>query len=356
MSRSINNTPEVQALLDARAPVCCGISGGKDSHAVAWALSQELKDYEGPKILIHSDLGSVEWEDSHPACQRIADKIGWELITCSRRAGGMMHRWNARWASSIRRYIEMETVVVVLPWSTPAMRFCTSELKVGPITSALKKRFGRVPMINVTGVRGEESSARAKQPIVSVEKKLPPGSLNWRPIHHWLIQDVWDAIKDSGVTAHEAYSRFGSSRVSCRFCILANEADLRASLVDPAAQAIYTEMCDLELKSGFAFQGSRWLTSLGIDLIPDGAIRLENAKQLQTMRTEAQAWLPKHLQFTRGWPHCVPTEEETEKLATMRRKVGHLYGWDVKYTTGKEVRERYQKLMEIKAAKDKAKK
>lgn len=354
MTATIEVPPEVEQLLQGSAPVALGVSGGKDSHAVAWALAQLLKDYQGPKLLIHADLGSVEWEDSLPACQRIADRIGWELVTCSRRAGGMMQRWQARWESSQRRYAAMETVAVVLPWSTPGMRFCTSELKVDPITSALKKRFGKVPIINVTGVRGEESRARAKQPTVSPGAKLPPGSLSWRPIHHWLLQDVWAAIEASGVDGHEAYVRFGSTRVSCRFCILANEADLKASLKDWRAQGIYLEMCDLELESGFAFQGSRWLSSLGLDIIPDGEARLERAKALAAARVEAQEWLPKHLQFSRGWPHCVPTIKEADQLAEMRRTVAQLYGWETQYTTGKTVRARYKELWQLKQEKEAA--
>lgn len=364
----IDLTPEVLALLQAGAPVAVGVSGGKDSHAVAWALSQYLKDYTGPKVLIHSDLGSVEWLDSFPACQRIADRIGWELISCTRAAGGMMERWEARWQSSIRRYTLMETVAVVLPWSTPAMRFCTSELKVGPITSTLKKRFGnKTPILNVTGVRAEESTARAKQPVVSVEKNLPDGSLNWRPIHSWKLQDVWDAIAESGVAAHEAYRLFGSSRVSCRFCILANAADLKASLKDPEALAIYRRMCELELESGFAFQGNRWLTSLAPELLDQGPGRsygsadvpwgisgagmLVNAQLLCDQRRAAEAWIPKHLQFTKGWPHCVPTLEESEKLAAMRRTICKLYGWQTPYGEAKSVQDRYQELWDLKQSK-----
>ena len=343
-------TPEIQTLLEAKAPVAVGVSGGKDSHAVAWAMAEALKDYEGPKVLIHADLGSVEWLDSHPACQRIADRIGWELITCARPAGGMMERWESRWQSSIRRYTAMETVSVVLPWSTPSMRFCTSELKVGPITAALKKRFGnKTPMINVTGVRAEESAARAKQPVSAPENKLPKGSMNWRPIHHWKLQDVWDTIAASGVDAHEAYSLFGSSRVSCRFCILANEADLRASLKDPAAASIYRRMCDLELESAFAFQGNRWLTSLAPELLPDyGDIRLSQAQAKAARRTELQAWIPKHLQFTKGWPHCVPDAEEAQKLAVMRREICNMYGWGSPFLDADTIRDRYNELMKSK--------
>ena len=59
--KKLSIPPEVQTLLDQEAPVAVGVSGGKDSHAVAWALSKFLKGYEGPKVLIHSDLGDVEW-------------------------------------------------------------------------------------------------------------------------------------------------------------------------------------------------------------------------------------------------------------------------------------------------------
>lgn len=348
----IATTPEVNALLAANAPVAVGVSGGKDSHAVAWALANHLRDYGGPKVLIHSDLGSVEWLDSFPACRRIAERIGWELIECRRPAGGMMERWESRWESSRRRYCDLRTVAVVLPWSTPAMRFCTSELKVDPITAALKKRFGKVPIINVTGVRAEESASRAKQPVSSPGAKLPPGSLAWRPIHHWSLQDVWDAIEASGVLPHEAYRLFGSSRVSCRFCILANEADLRVSLLDPAAAEIYRRMCALELASGFAFQGNRWLTSLAPDLVPHGAERLEKAKELADLREDAQDWLPKHLQFTKGWPHCVPSRTEAEALAFMRQQICGLYGWETPYRTTDTVLARYQELWDLKKAKE----
>jgi tRNA(Ile)-lysidine synthase TilS/MesJ len=75
--KGLSITHEVQKLLDAGAPLAVGVSGGKDSQAVSWALSQFLRDYEGPKILVHSDLGTVEWLDSLPACRRIAERIGW---------------------------------------------------------------------------------------------------------------------------------------------------------------------------------------------------------------------------------------------------------------------------------------
>jgi len=348
-SKTITATPEVDALLAANVPVCIGVSGGKDSHAVALEMSRYLADYTGPKLLIHADLGSVEWADSLPSCQRIADCIGWELITTRRAAGGMMERWESRWQSSIRRYLELSTVALVLPWSTPSMRFCTSELKVDPITSAIKKRFGKTPVLSITGVRAEESTSRAKQPIASPAAKLPAGSLSWRPIHHLTLHQVWESISASGVPAHEAYQIFKSSRVSCRFCILAAEADLIASLSDPAAHPIYRRMAELELTSGFSFQG-KWLTRLAPQLIENGPARLQQAIALAEARKKAEAWIPKHLAFTKGWPHCLPSHEEAESLAAMRRTICHLYGWQSPYLTASTIRDRYQQLLSLKPA------
>ena len=346
--KTINVPPDVQMLLDRKAPVCVGISGGKDSAAVAWAVAQHLQGYEGPKLLVHADLGVTEWKDSWESCRRIANRIGWELVDCRRPSGDMMDRWESRWESSRRRYTSMETAAVVLPWSTPAMRFCQSELKVDPITSLLKRRFGKVAIINVTGVRAQESATRAKQAVCAPAAKLPVGSLAWRPIHHWSVEEVWEAISESGIEAHEAYEKFGSSRVSCVWCILASEVDLLAGLKDDRNHALYARMCGLELASGFAFQGNRWLTSLAPELVPDGADRLVQAKELAVLREAAQMWLPKHLQFTKGWPNCVPTLEESAALAEMRRKVCSLYGWETPYATTETVQARYRELWELK--------
>jgi 3'-phosphoadenosine 5'-phosphosulfate sulfotransferase (PAPS reductase)/FAD synthetase len=349
--KNIEIPPEVQDLLDRGVPVIIGTSGGKDSSAVCFAIAHHLRDYPGPKLLLHADLDEVEWLDSWPSCQRMAAGSGIELASCTRPAGGMMLRWESRWTSSIRRYCEMTTVSVVLPWSTPAMRFCQSELKVDPITAYIKRRFGQVPVLNVTGVRAEESASRAKQPVCAPVAKLPPGSLAWRPIHRWTLQDVWDAIALSGVAPHEAYTNYGSSRVSCRWCILASEADMRASLQDPAGWSIYARMCDLELDSGFAFQGNRWLTSLAPHLVQGGSDRLLQAQELAALRVSFQAWVPKHLQFTKGWPHCVPEWHECERLAEMRQRVCGLYGWQSPYLTALAVRDRYQELWELKQSK-----
>src|SRR5689334_19829780 len=133
----ICSTTEIDALIEIQAPVAIGVSGGKDSQAAALATFDYLnsKGHTGPRILIHSDLGVVEWEDSIAVCKRLAEYLKCELIIVQRKAGDMMDRWESRWESSVRRYTNLETVTLVLPWSTPAMRFCTSELKTHLITA-----------------------------------------------------------------------------------------------------------------------------------------------------------------------------------------------------------------------------
>lgn len=123
-------TPEVSEWLAAGAVCALGLSGGKDSQAMAIRVDEYLDEigHQGPRVLIHSDLGVVEWKDSLPVCERLAKRLGWDLIVLRRSAGDMMDRWEARWSSSLERYTSLSCVKIILPWSTPGMRFCTSEL------------------------------------------------------------------------------------------------------------------------------------------------------------------------------------------------------------------------------------
>ncbi|MBN8821295.1 MULTISPECIES: hypothetical protein [unclassified Spirosoma] len=134
---SIALTPEVKTHLNNWMPVAIGVSGGKDSTAAAWATIQHLNEinHRGPRLLIHSDLGRTEWKDSLPTCERLADQLKTELVVVRRQAGDMMDRWLTRWANNVERYVNLECVKLILPWSTPAMRFMTSALRWYPSNS-----------------------------------------------------------------------------------------------------------------------------------------------------------------------------------------------------------------------------
>ena len=113
---AVATTPDIDRLIAAGAPVSIGVSGGKDSQAAAIATSAHLDQagHRGPRILIHSDLGILEWNESLPTCQHLADHLGLELVILRRNAGDLMERWEARWASSGARYANLETVTLVL--------------------------------------------------------------------------------------------------------------------------------------------------------------------------------------------------------------------------------------------------
>lgn len=343
--------PLVEDALSRQSPVAIGVSGGKDSQAAAIATLAHLDaiGHTGPRVLIHADLGMVEWDDSLPVCEEMARHFGVDLVIVRRKAGGLMERWETRWLSSRNRYAALETVTLVPCWSTPKMRFCTSELKVQVITPELKRRYRGQTVINVTGVRRAESASRSKATVADAK----PGMIDWRPIVDWTEAEVFAAIDASGLTPHPAYREFGMSRVSCRFCIMSNGCDLAAAARQPESLTLYRRMVRLEADSTFAFQGARWLGDVDPDLLgADLAARLADAKRRAAARVGIESRIPRGMLFVKGWPTHLPSGEEAEILARVRRDVADLFGWEPAFADAASVRERYENLMDIKAAKD----
>ncbi len=344
-------------MIAAGAPVAVGISGGKDSCAVAIAVAELLaaRGHRGPKILIHADLGLVEWMDSGSTCVRLSTLLkarhgqdNWDLVVTRRQRGGMMERWEERWAESQRRYEELECVKIILPWSTPSMRFCTAELKRDPITAMLKRMF-KGPVLSVSGIRAEESPRRAKMPPSKPGSKLRAGSVDWNAILRWRLEDVWRRC--AGFKMHEAYA-MGSTRVSCVWCIMGSENDFAVALSDRRYDPLYRRMTNLELASGFAFQGGKWLSDLAPDRIQGGANRILAAKELAARREEIESVIPEHLLYVKGWPVAVPTDAEAQLLAEARQRALLIYDWQSRYVDSASIQNRYRELMAENAARE----
>lgn len=354
-TNSVALTPEVSDLLARNCVVAVGVSGGKDSDACAIAVSRHLDQigHTGPRVLIHADLGRVEWRDSLPSCQRLAQRLGWELVVVQRKAGDMLARWQGRWANNVARYHDLSCVKLILPWSTPSMRFCTSELKVDVITSALKKRFPGQDIVNVAGIRRQESENRRRMPVSSPQAKLQRkgcAGLTWNAIIEWPIEDVLATNKSAGLELHEAYAVYGASRVSCAFCIMSSLPDLMAATSCADNHELYTQMVELEAASTFAFQGNRWLADIAPNLLSaDLRERVAQAKQNGEIRQSFEAQLPKHLMYSAGWPTLLPTLEESQLIADVRRRVSGLLRIDALHLTRETVRDRYAELLAAKA-------
>lgn len=356
MILSTLSTPEIDELIASNAPVAIGVSGGKDSSAVAFATVEHLDraGHTGPRLLIHSDLGVTEWRESLPWCRNLADRLDLELVVTRREKGDMMDRWEQRWADNVTRYINLSCVQLILPWSTPGMRFCTSEMKTAVICRELSERFPGKTIVSVTGIRRQESSGRAKSPIAKPQPKLTSKTratdgIDWHPIAHWSLDDVLGYLGEKQFPLHPAYATWGLTRVSCVFCIMSAAADLRNAVRCPDNHDLFRRMVALELRSTFGFQSNTWLAEIAPELLSDEArCRIPFAKQTAMQREEIERMIPRHLLYTKGWPTCIPTHDEADLLAKVRRAVGGLLNLPICYVQPREVIDRYRELYEAK--------
>ncbi len=119
---------------------------------------------------------------------------------------------------------------------SPSARFCTSDMKRGPVMTlftrlAARTREQGIPVcriLNCLGMRAEESPARAKRPPLAANALASNGRRwvdDWLPLHAWTKEEVWQRIRASGVPYHPAYD-LGMPRLSCCFCIFSPRSAL----------------------------------------------------------------------------------------------------------------------------------
>lgn len=353
LDRGVATTPEVDALLAAGAPVASGVSGGKDSCLLALRVQEHLDaiGHHGPRVLVHADLGRVEWKDSILTCQRLADRLGLELLVVRRPSGDMMDRWLSRWSGNVERYQTLSCVKLISPWSSSTARFCTSELKVQPICRELTRRFRGTTILNAVGIRRQESEGRKLAPIAKPQPALSAGGgtrgINWNAVVEWLEHEVFAFLADRNFAPHLGYTDYGMSRISCAFCVLAKLADLLASSTNPDHHALYREMVDLEILSGFSFQPRLWLGDVAPHLLSEEMRdALAETKKMAKIRHALEAQIPDHLLYEKGWPTCLPTRAEAQLLAEVRLQVAAAVGLDgVQFIEAETVLARYEGLI-----------
>ena len=225
----------------------------------------------------------------------------------------------------------------------------TAELKSAVLSRAMRARHPVGPVVSAVGLRWEESAARARQPVAKPDARLTRArgaGLSWHAIIHWPRRDVLDYIAQRGGVLHEAYRIYGSSRVSCAFCVLASRGDLRAAAGCDDNAAVYRELVRLEVLSTFSFQAGHWLGDVAPGLLdPALRARLAEAKERAAQRQAAEAEIPAHLLYVAGWPVCMPTLSEARHLACVRRRVAEAVGIEVQCTETQAVMARYGELM-----------
>lgn len=250
-------------------------SAGKDSQAMLLAMLKAGIPKE-QMVLVHADLGDVEWEGNIDHIK--ANSFGIPLIVAEPKSDF--------WTMVNRRQM----------FPSPSQRQCTSDLKRGPIERELRRYLKENPqfggkVINCMGMRAAESAARAKRPTFIYSKSNSKAGrewYDWLPIHAMSTKDVFRFIQAEGQKPHPAYS-LGMSRLSCCFCIMANQKDL--TIAAKANPELYGRYVELERQIDHTLAMSRKFLPEVTGMTPEQA--LEQAVRLG----EGPDMLPDHGDF-----------------------------------------------------------
>lgn len=343
------------------AVVVFNLSGGKDSGATAQAVTDYLDGIGHPRdrrIAIHADLGRAEWQSTPAIVEAVAAKVGLELVVVRRKAGDMVARWESRFASGKRRYANLETYNLIGPWSSASLRFCTSELKAQVIGPYLAKRFAGQRVVQVVGIRRDESANRAKAEISKPDHRYAkPGNragtsmMLWHPLLDWTTEQVFGCHKANDLPLHTAYTKYGSTRLSCAFCIMASIHDLEAATNAIGNLPLYLHLVGMEAGSTFSFQPARWLGDVAPRLMQaDLAARWQVGRERADQRQAIEAAMPPELRYVAGWPPRMPDAAEATEIAGARRVILGHHDLPPNFTDRDSVLRRFAELIDMKEA------
>lgn len=223
----------VRSLVDRGALFVVNHSGGKDSQALLEVVKSSVPFDQ--ILVIHADLHDVEWKGTLEHAKKDAGNLAFRVCK-----------------SDTKTFLSMVEERGYFP--SPKYRQCTSDLKRGPIETSIRRylkepgneRFGhRKIVVNCMGMRADESPKRAKLAPFKLNMKNSKAGrewYDWLPIHDMKLEQVWQVIRDAGRDVHWAYKR-GMSRLSCAFCIMSSDPDLRTAAVhNPELFARYVEL------------------------------------------------------------------------------------------------------------------
>lgn len=197
------------------------LSGGKDSTAAALWLREQGIDH----VRVFMDTG---WEhpDLYAHLEYLEGKLG-PIVRLTPKMPDIP-------ADVLPEVEAIEALVGASPsafvrwcvkkgmFPSRMRRFCTQQLKVFPFLAWCEEQDDDI--VNVVGIRAEESAARAGLP----EREPMNGADHvevWRPLIRWTEQQVIDIHTRHGVRPCSLYLR-GASRVGCWPCIMSNKGEL----------------------------------------------------------------------------------------------------------------------------------
>jgi 3'-phosphoadenosine 5'-phosphosulfate sulfotransferase (PAPS reductase)/FAD synthetase len=227
-------------------------SGGKDSQRMLGYIRQHFPGISTfPDLATYVVMADTGFEHTKPISAE-----AWARAAAARFGLPLTVVRNPR-----KTYLEMVEARRKFP--SPSCRQCTSDLKRDPIAKFIRKLPQRV-IINCTGIRAEESAARAKQKPWKLNRRLSRAGRvvwEWMPIFDQSLQDVLTWHWYHGQPLHPVYvpeyhcdGTTGGwlRRFSCRVCIFATDADLRA--IHTHDREAFDIVADLERRIGFTMR------------------------------------------------------------------------------------------------------
>lgn len=229
---------EVFELIEKGALFVINDSAGKDSQTMKINLLKIIP--KNQLVIVHADLGEVEWSGNVDLIKKYSGGVEVHVV------------------KSNKTFFDMVNHREKFP--SPSQRQCTSDLKRAPIQKFINnytKEKGFKYVVNCMGLRAEESPARSKKIPFQFKENLSAKhrhQFEWFPILDYNIDRVWETIKLAGQKPHYAYEQ-GMSRLSCCFCIMASDKDLKtAAKLNPELAEKYMQT---EEKLNFTMSMSR---------------------------------------------------------------------------------------------------
>jgi 3'-phosphoadenosine 5'-phosphosulfate sulfotransferase (PAPS reductase)/FAD synthetase len=247
--------------LQAYDILLCNISGGKDSQAMLDVVVQaaEAVGVRDRIVTVFCDLGDEdEWPGTrelaaeHAAHYHVRHEIVFREVPDAdgvMRQQGLAEHVESRWQQK---------------WPDKARRYCTSDMKRAPAHKLMTRlvaekratgiRDRRVRVLNIMGIRGEESPDRANMAPYRNDPRASNKTRRkvdeWLPLLDWKVDRVWNRLTQAGTRVHPIYAVL--PRLSCRFCVLAGRKSLvAAARLDPAGAY---RRADVEAAMGHNFR------------------------------------------------------------------------------------------------------
>lgn len=307
-------------------------SAGKDSQAMLDLIAElaKLTGTEAKVIVVHCDLGRMEWAGTRELAEEQAAHYGFRFevvardedlldqvvtrwITLQARAEGLDKAADQMDAGAsldeaieaadtkVARRIKSKAKAGELDaaalrklaqddrdnpvWMSSQARYCTADQKTGQVVKLMTRLVAEmgldrpVRILNCLGLRGAESDGRSQ--LTSLTKDSASNGkrevTRWLPIFDWTKAEVWERNAQAGTRHHVAYD-LGMPRLSCIYCPLAGRNALH--LAGKHNPELLREYVEVERRIGKTFK-----KDLGLVDIMEAIERGEEPGEIKTWET-----------------------------------------------------------------------